>query len=131
MRKLKCILLIDDDEPTNFLHQILIEQVGCCEVIVSKEDGLAALAYLKKEENLKPDLILLDINMPRMNGWEFLAEYAKLEGARKAEALVLMLTTALRPVDQEKAEGISEINALKSKPLNVEMIEELMSQFFS
>ena len=81
--KLNCILLVDDDEPTNFLNQMVIEELDIAEQIRVAQNGQEALTYLKKtgigDENFPlPDLILLDINMPAMNGWEFLERYRKL-----------------------------------------------------
>src|SRR6185503_2763915 len=82
-RKLHCVLLIDDDEPTNFLNRLAIEEQGCVEhikVIPSARDALDYLACATQPAPLnadcpKPELIFLDINMPAMDGWEFLHYY--------------------------------------------------------
>lgn len=87
-KKVKCILLIDDDEPTNFLHKIVISDSGRAEKVVEVQSGFEALDYLEKMEDGKypqPDLIFLDINMPAMNGWEFLEEYDKLDEGKKVK----------------------------------------------
>jgi CheY-like chemotaxis protein len=133
-RKLNCILLIDDDEPTNFLHKFVIEKTGFAEKCVTVQNGQEALDYLKREEDGKypqPDLIFLDINMPRMNGWEFLDEYEKLEKAQKGNIVVVMLTTSLDPSDKEKAEKKIGINEFMSKPLTAENVEEIIKRYFS
>ncbi len=132
-KKLNCILLIDDDESTNFLHEVIIQQAGITEQVVSLQSGSAALEYLQSQSNgryPKPDLIFLDINMPGMNGWEFLEKYKELDEAQQGHLVVVMLTTSLHPEDEQRASGISEIDDFKNKPLTVEMLEEIVSKYF-
>ena len=74
--KLNCILVIDDDEPTNFFSRMIIEESGCTNHIRIMESGKDALEYIAKsraadadrEQYPEPDLILLDINIPEING---------------------------------------------------------------
>jgi len=134
MKKLNCILLIDDDEPTNFLHELIIREMGCTENIVTVQSGKKALEYLKSQRNGKypqPDLIFLDINMPAMNGWEFLEEYKKLHHSQKGKVVVVMLTTSLNPDDEERANSCEEIDDFKIKPLTQEMLAEIIDNYFS
>jgi len=130
---LKTILLIDDDEATNFIHQMVIKQVGCTENVVVKENGAEALEYLTSSIDGKypqPDLILLDINMPRMDGWEFLEEYKNLDDDQLAKTVIVMLTTSLNPDDKDKANVIPVITGFMSKPLTAEMLEEILKKHF-
>jgi len=74
-QKLNCILLVDDDESTNFLNKMVIEEVACTDKVMVAESGLEALRYLTSKENGKypqPDLMFLDINMPKISGIELL-----------------------------------------------------------
>lgn len=132
-QKLKNILLVDDDEATNFIHRMVIKQSDCAENIVIKENGIDALNYLKSEINGKhprPDLIFLDINMPAMDGWEFLDEYKALPKYQQANTVIVMLTTSLNPEDREKANNIPEISDFISKPLTIEKMNQVHANFF-
>lgn len=131
--KLNCILLIDDDESTNFLHEIIINQADISNNVIARQSGSSALEYLQQKMNgeyPQPDLIFLDINMPGMNGWEFLDEYKQLEKAQQGKFVVVMLTTSLHPEDQARAKGMSEINDFMNKPLTVEMLHGVMEKYF-
>lgn len=128
-QKLNCILLIDDDEATNVFHRLVIEEADCAEQVIAVQSGKAALEYLISEENGKhpqPDLIFLDINMPGMNGWEFLEAYEQLDATQKGKIMIVMLTTSLNPDDEQRARGYQTITDFKSKPLTVEMLHELI-----
>jgi len=96
-RKIDNILLIDDDEPTNFLTNLMIQESGIGCDVHTMYTALDALEWLKVESNPTPDLILLDINMPMMNGWEFLEEYRQLPITTKSKMIIVMLTSSLNP----------------------------------
>ena len=130
-KKLPCIMLIDDDIATNFYHKIILKDGGWAEKIIEMKNGEAAIEYLQipfGEANPRPSLIFLDINMPRMNGWEFLDEYKKLGEHRKSQIVIVMLTTSLNEADRERASNISEVADFKHKPLMEDMLEELLQK---
>ncbi|MCO6360229.1 response regulator [Roseivirga pacifica] len=132
--KLKCIMLIDDDEPTNYLNKMVIEEAACAEQCITIENAKEALNYLKTFQELelpRPDLIFLDINMPAMNGWEFLNAYETLNEDQKGRVVIIMLTTSLNPDDMEKARNYQDVDGYKSKPLSLEMIQEVIKTHFS
>lgn len=131
--KLNTILLIDDDEPTNFLHKLVIEESEITNKVLAVQSGQAALDYLTTAIDgvyPQPDLIFLDINMPVMNGWEFLERYRQLEKKYQGGKVVVMLTTSLNPDDQAKARALNIIQDFKHKPLTQDMLKELLAQFF-
>ncbi|MBW8687468.1 response regulator [Chitinophaga rhizophila] len=134
-RKLSSILLIEDDEATNFISQMVIKRLDCAEHVHVSWNGADALDYLKNcvqpSCSLQPDLILLDINMPGLNGWEFLDEYQKLQAAGKEDTVVVMLTTSLNPEDKNRATSNPSVTAFKNKPLTPSIMEEILSQYFS
>jgi CheY-like chemotaxis protein len=136
--QVNCILVIDDDEPTNFFTQMILEESGCTRHIKIVQSGQEALDYLSSsampgcDENLypSPDLILLDINMPAMNGWEFLEEYKKLNKDHHAKIMTVMLTTSLFPEDKVRAKEIPEISGFENKPLTIEKLEKILQKHF-
>lgn len=131
-QKLKSILLIDDDSATNFINAHLLKMLGCAENIIIKENGKEAIEYLKaaKEMGEKPDLIFLDINMPCMNGWEFLEAYKKLERNIASTVTIIMLTTSPLLEDQLRATTMPEIAEFRNKPLNSEMLQSVLTKHF-
>ena len=101
-----CVLLVDDDDATNYIHQHVIREINFAKHIIVAKNGREALTYLtRKNDYIKPDIIFLDINMPVMDGWEFLEEYKELEEELKSEMMVVMLSTSLNPADKLNSES--------------------------
>jgi CheY-like chemotaxis protein len=131
--QLNCILLIDDDEPTNFLNRLTLEQANCTRDIRIAQSGQEALDYLRdygKEQSPRPDLIFLDINMPAMDGWEFLEKYRSLPPERKADIVLIMLTTSLNPDDELRTKSIPEVSGFENKPLSQHRVNHLLEKYF-
>ena len=132
-QKLNTILLIDDDEATNFIHDMVIKQADVTQNIVAVQSGKDALSFLTQKQegqHRKPELIFLDINMPGMNGWEFLEEYKKLDDEQKGGIVNVMLTTSLKPDDEAKAKSIESVKTFLHKPLSIEMIHRVIREHF-
>lgn len=135
--QLNCILLIDDDEPTNFLNKMTLEQSGCVRHITVAQSGQEALDYLRgcgpggNSLSPRPDLIFLDINMPAMNGWEFLERYRTLPPEQKADIVLIMLTTSLNPDDELRTRTIPEVAGFENKPLNQQRLKGLLEKYFN
>ena len=130
-KKLNCILLIDDNNADNYFHQIVIKHMNITEQIAVATDGVEALDYLTRDNQTPPELIFLDINMPRMNGWEFLEKYKHLDPKHKSKTIIVMLTTSAHPSDLEKAKNTAEVNGYQVKPLTEEMLNEILEKHFA
>jgi CheY-like chemotaxis protein len=131
--QLNCILLIDDDEPTNFLNRLTLEQAGFTHTLRVAQSGQEALNYLLNADtnNPRPDLIFLDVNMPAMDGWEFLERYRSLPADRKADIVLIMLTTSLNPDDELRTRAIAEVSGFEHKPLSQYRVEKLIEKYFN
>lgn len=126
--------MVDDDEPTNFLNKMILEDVNAAQTIEVAESGQSALSYLQNASESgnpsSPDLIFLDINMPAMNGWEFLEQYSNLDQSRKANVVIVMLTTSLNPDDRAKANKIPDVSGFETKPLTPEKLQSIIKKYF-
>lgn len=133
-QKLKCILLIDDDYATNYIHKRVINSAEITDNIVALESGYDALKYLEEtdfQEFPRPEIIFLDINMPGMDGWEFLESYEQLVESQKSKIVLVMLTTSLNPDDKNKSEHIKSIDGFRNKPLTIEILQGIIDEHFS
>ena len=130
--RVHCIMLIDDNKDDNFFHERVIKKSNAADIVIAKQSGLEALNYLKSldtSENTPPNLIFLDINMPGMNGWEFVEEFKKLEKQFQETMLVIMLTTSDNPDDKARAKTQGLLAGFKTKPLTKEMLEDILKEY--
>ncbi|WP_414729492.1 response regulator [Zhongshania aliphaticivorans] len=131
MNKLKRVLLVDDCKATNYIHRLVIEKYGCAEAVVEVNNGREALEYLTTEVDgsyPKPELVFLDINMPVMNGWQFLEKYADVPEAQQAGVVVVMLTTSLNPDDASLAQSKAAVKSFSSKPLTESRLDDVLAE---
>ena len=129
------IYIIDDDKANNYLTRIMLEDAGLNNLKQFRH-AQEALAELKKasddkNENEYPDLILLDINMPAMDGWAFLVEFRKLSEDIKSATKIYMLSSSDYPGDYEKAKTYPEVLDFLDKPLTDDVAKWLKEKYFS
>ena len=126
--KLNSVMLIDDNDDDNFFHAHVIRKTSIAENILITTSAFEALEHLSTFEQA-PQLIFLDINMPKMNGFDFLEAYKKMKPANKS-IVIVMLTTSLNPIDREKAVQNEMITDFRTKPLTREMLLEITDRYF-
>ena len=135
--KIKNILLIDDDKATNFINKKIIQKANIVDHIHVVLNGKEAIDYLcsigegnfDDSEYLYPKVIFLDINMPVMDGWEFIEAYKKINVAFKKDIKIVMLSSSVNPADKAKADSISEISEFRQKPLRLEVFLEIIDAY--
>ncbi len=128
MGKLTRILLIDDDETTNFLNLVLINNLQLAHHVEALTDAEKALKLVEQQcpRQQCPDLILLDLKMPIFDGFDFLMGYQALPTAKVKKTKVVVLTTSSSPKDIKRLHDLG-INQLVNKPLTKEKILELVA----
>jgi CheY-like chemotaxis protein len=132
MQKIRSVLLVDDDNINNFINERLIKKLAMTQQVNIVVNGEEALDFLKQKISTPesvPDLILLDINMPVMDGFEFLKEYEKLELPNKDKVVISMLTTSTNPGDMEKFNK-ARVASFINKPLTEPKLLEIMKKHF-
>ncbi|MEP1093508.1 MAG: response regulator [Cyclobacteriaceae bacterium] len=127
---MKRIVLIDDDQTTNALNKLIIEKSKLVDEIVLFAEAGKALEFLNSKNGQKKSLILLDINMPIMDGWEFLDAYTKLNDVAREDKIVL-LTSSIDPADINKAEKYKPVSDYKSKPLSFDLLQSLVEKYLN
>ena len=121
------LLVIDDDDINIFIIKKIVEKTGFDIEMVSRNNGQQALDYLNEtiaQHKALPSLVLIDINMPVMNGWEFIEAYEELHIEQKVDMYIL--SSSVYENDIEKTKGYKAVKGFISKPLSMERLTELI-----
>ncbi|WP_299796176.1 response regulator [uncultured Maribacter sp.] len=120
------ILIIEDDEVTNFIAKTNLEKFGYKNITIAL-NGQLGLDYLKT--NTCPDIILLDINMPVLDGWDFLDKVNELNLC--SDIPVVITTSSFRGDDKLKADGYHNIIEYLEKPINFQHLNTVLAKLKS
>jgi CheY-like chemotaxis protein len=126
-------MLIDDNEIDNLINQKMIESVNLCENILVYSGARSALEYLKNIESIKnipkdvllPEYIFLDVDMPFMDGFQFMDEFRKLSDEVKVNCKIILLTSSIDPKDIQKSKKDKFIMKYLTKPLTQENLKKI------
>jgi CheY-like chemotaxis protein len=127
MAKFSDVLLVEDDPITIMVCDRMIRMTSFAEKVKSCENGKAAIDYLSSlsENETIPDIIFLDINMPVMNGWDFLEEFDKIRRKFSTVPRIYLLSSTVDPEDYNKARSFSLVKDFISKPLSKEVLQNI------
>ena len=132
IKKLPIIGIIDDDTIYQFMLTRIINQHKLAESILSFLDGEKAIEYLienKTKDDKIPEVLFLDVNMPIMDGWMFIEEYARIKTEITKKIVVFMLSSSVDPLDIERAGKISEISNYIIKPIKIEEVIRIFDNY--
>jgi len=136
MANIDCVLLVDDSPSTNFYNRKLIEIVDVATNIFDVENGIEALEYITHKGKFKdktafprPNIIFLDINMPKMDGFEFMEQYQKLPKKQRADMLIVFLTTSNWAKEKLKALDNTLVYDFVEKPLEISVLKKIKKHY--
>ncbi len=141
MKTVRSVLIVDDSEPDREYCKIIFEEAGGFGTLLEAETGEEALALFESYESSRqkypdsfpPVLVLLDINMPGMDGFEFLAKYEalgpELEEKGAPPEVVVMLSSSNNPQEKARSQEFSSVKDFLTKPLTSEMAEKIRDSF--
>lgn len=130
MRKLKNLVLIDDDEIFTYLTKKTIDQSELVETLKIFNNGKYGIDFIKRcvvDKTDLPDVILLDLSMPIMDGWNFLEEFAKVKTVKKIKIYICSSSISPQDVDRAKTYGIDYI----VKPITKDKFREIVNKLFA
>lgn len=132
MSESKCILVVDDDQTTVLLTRLFLESMSLTDVH-SSSNGQEALEFVikncqKQDEKVCPDIILLDLNMPVMDGFEFLEAYAKAQNISKEKISIVVLSSSDSKRDRDRIFTSNvQVAGYIVKPLTEEKIRPFLA----
>jgi CheY-like chemotaxis protein len=131
-KKYKSVMLIDDNDIDNLINQKMIEAASICENIFTHSGARSAIEFLKNLEkiaksvpDIMPEIIFLDIDMPLMDGFQFLDQFDKLTAETKRRCQIVMLTSSINPQDMNKARNYTYVKKYINKPLTQDELKKL------
>lgn len=122
------VWLVDDSETDLLYARIVIEQTDPSSVVTSFESAEEALDALAHSTARLPDMIFLDINMPRMDGFAFIEAYERMPPDRRANSLLVMLSSSPLVDDRRRALGYASVSGYVTKPLSVDDARHWLAQ---
>ncbi|MFY0672907.1 MAG: response regulator [Bacteroidia bacterium] len=134
MAAINKVYLVDDDEINNFICTNILRKISFCDDVVAYESGTEAIDALKDAinngQNDIPDVIFLDINMPIMNGWDFLEEFKGLKSQIEKKVSLFMLSSSIYQADVEKSKQYDDVVDFVTKPLNADVLNDIKNKYF-
>lgn len=125
------VCVVDDDDVYRFTIEKYIQMLSSSTRVISFADGEVALNYFKEnldtEENL-PDIVLLDVNMPIMDGWDFLNEYERIKSRLNKEIRVYLVSSSIDERDQNRSRNYPAVTDYIVKPIDEKYLERLITQ---
>lgn len=129
--KVKIACIIDDDEIYTFTVKRIIARAEIAEQSIFFDNGASALDFFRanaQKGEILPELILLDINMPQLNGWQFLEEYVKLVPNLAKKTSIFIVSSSIDADDYARAKKYKEVSGFIAKPITVENLKSILAK---
>ncbi len=131
MEKVGTLCLVDDDTLFHFLTRKVVERTHLVNQVITFINGLEAIRFLvsaKNDPEELPEIILLDLNMPVMDGWGFLDEYQLLRPKLNKKITLYVVSSSIVPDDIQRAKAISEVTDYIIKPVTRDKFMDILHQ---
>lgn len=127
----KSICIIDDDKVYTYMLKKMIQKLGNCQTVINYSNGFEALESIKKsiaenETNVLPDIIFLDINMPVMNGWQFLEAYGEIQPQISKKIHIYQTSSSVNQADIDKSLGYQLVSRYIAKSMDIDTLKSLV-----
>lgn len=122
-----CVVLIEDDQAMNYYHQRLFVKQNFADEVLSFHSAVEALDGIKNLQQVARLYIFLDLNMPQMNGWQFIEELEKIKFDTNPQIKLFVLSSSVNPNDMMKAKQNAVVTDYFSKPLSIETITNIIT----
>lgn len=129
MEKLPFILLVDDEPADNYAHERLLHSLEVATEVRAVTGGLEAIELLSRDPPLKPTLLLLDVNLPDLDGFEFVAAFQRLPAPQRVATHIVLLTGGMTSRDMARLNELP-VAGLVIKPLTREKVDNLLQLHF-
>lgn len=132
-KKIKLACIIDDDKIYVNLVRKIIETKKLCDHLLIFKDGKEGIDYFETllqnfEKEHLPEVILLDLNMPVMDGWEFLERFTKIKNKFNSPITLYVVSSSINSIDIEKAKSLSSVQNYLIKPVKIDELEAVFNQ---
>lgn len=130
--KINLACLVDDDSTYTYSAKKILKDSSVFKNYITFSSASDALDHFKNvadDASQIPDVLFLDINMPVMDGWDFLEEFTKLKPSLKKNVTIYMVSTSIDPTDIERAKTLSDVAQYIVKPINIEQFEKIFKYF--
>ena len=128
----KAVMVVDDDPDARMICEVRLKHAKFCEEVLGMENGLEAIQYfaqqdlLPAEERLIPDIIFLDLNMPIMDGWQFIEQFGSGFQKKYPSSSIFILSSTVDPHDAERASFEPLVMGFIIKPLTTNHLNRLL-----
>lgn len=124
-KQIKSLIFVDDDPAANYIHNLVLKKLNLHiepEFFLSANDVLTYLSKIDDSEKIHPEIIFVDINMPVMDGWDFVREYTDTFFKPGKKQFIIMFSSLITPDDVRKAGEYEAVFDLVEKPLSVTLL---------